>query len=262
MGIIEIMVRLNRYALYGAFAALASIGSWPAMADEVGPRAPVVLELFTSQGCAFCPPADALLAELAQRDDVVALGLHVDYWNHLGWSDTYATAANSRRQRDYSILLGERMVYTPQIVIDGVVAVVGSRRASVLAAIDAALAVPHPVEVLLRREDDMLHIAATAPHEAADMVYFIYEPPSIVAVRHGENAGRALTYANAVRAWMPLERWSEGARSWSVPVPNGAQGVAAVVQAAADGRVMGAARLDLGAARADAAVEGAKPQKK
>ncbi len=246
VAILASMTRINRHILMGALALIAAQGA--AAAQEAAPRGPVVVELFTSQGCAACPPADALLGELSARDDVVALGLHVDYWNYLGWSDTFGAPANTQRQRDYAAALGERMIYTPQMVIDGAAALVGSRRGAVTQAIAAAGAAPQAAAVTVAREGDMIRITARfapeAAPERADVVYFIYDRPETVAIARGENAGRDVTYVNPVRAWMALERWDGAPGAWSVPAPHGARGVAVVVQAAAGGRVLGAAKYD------------------
>lgn len=234
-------------ALGGAFAVVAGL-STPLAAQE-GAQEAVAVELFTSQGCAACPPADALLGEISVRDDVVALGLHVDYWNYLGWSDTLGAAANSRRQRDYAAALGERMVYTPQMVIDGATAVVGARRGAVLDAIARAGARPRALTLTVAPEGDMIRIDARASPpdaapDAADIVYFIYDRPQTVAIARGENAGREMTYVNPVRAWMPLGRWDGAPGVWRVPAPEGARGVAVLAQAASGGRVLGAAKYE------------------
>ncbi len=248
-------------ALSAAFAGVAGLSA-PLAAQEA-----VAVELFTSQGCAACPPADALLGEISVRDDVVALGMHVDYWNYLGWSDTLGAAANSRRQRDYAAALGERMVYTPQMVIDGATALVGARRGAVLDAIARAGARPRTVALEVTPEGDMIRIAAHArapgaareaadeaadevAEEVADIVYFIYDRPQTVAIARGENAGREITYVNPVRAWMALARWDGAPGVWRVPAPEGARGVAVLAQAASDGRVLGAAKHEF---RRDAA---------
>lgn len=251
------MERIRTSALCGAFALAAGLCA-PLAAQETAAQKTVVVELFTSQGCAACPPADALLGELSVRDDVVALGLHVDYWNYLGWSDTLGAAANTRRQRDYAAALGERMIYTPQMVIDGAKALVGSRRGAVLDAVAEAGALPRAVAVAVAREDDMIRIDARAlapegAREPADIVYFIYDRPETVAIARGENAGREIAYINPVRAWMPLERWDGDVGVWRVPAPAGARGVAVVAQAVSDGRILGAAKYEFrhGAAAAE-----------
>ena len=104
-------------------------------AASVAEPAPVVVELFTSQGCSRCPPADAYLAELARRPDIVALSFHVDYWNYVGWRDPFSSTRWSKRQRDYGASLNRRFVYTPQIVVDGRDESIGSRRPRVEALI-------------------------------------------------------------------------------------------------------------------------------
>src|SRR5262245_56361084 len=113
----------------------AGVGAVGALAQD---KAPVVVELFTSEGCSSCPPADAFLGELAQRPDVVPLAFHVDYWDYIGWKDPYANPAFTQRQHDYKAALGLHMVYTPQMIVDGRTDVVGSERGSVEAAIGKA----------------------------------------------------------------------------------------------------------------------------
>src|SRR5437764_7545823 len=126
-------MRSARYLL-AIFAAGALTASNGAAAET----RPVVIELFTSQGCSSCPPADRLLGELAQRPDVIALGFHIDYWDHLGWKDPLSSPAATRRQRDYALQFGRMQIYTPQLVVDGTGEAVGSDRAAVLAALRQA----------------------------------------------------------------------------------------------------------------------------
>src|SRR5215470_2470293 len=121
-------------------AAVIAVGH--ASATSAQDKPPVVLELFTSQGCSSCPPADALLGELAQRPGIVALAFHVDYWDYIGWKDPYASPTNTQRQHDYAVALGLHMVYTPQMVVDGRTDVVGSERGDVETAIGRAAAGP------------------------------------------------------------------------------------------------------------------------
>ncbi|MEX0860590.1 MAG: DUF1223 domain-containing protein, partial [Cucumibacter sp.] len=129
------MFRTATIRTIGLVAAMA-LGATGAPAGETKERPRVVLELFTSQGCSSCPPADALLEELGGRDEVVALGYHVDYWDYIGWADTFGSPAYSDLQRDYARSFGERRIYTPQLVVNGEMHVVGSRRDEVMAALD------------------------------------------------------------------------------------------------------------------------------
>jgi len=117
--------------------ALAGISVFASATAQAGGARPVVVELFTSQGCNSCPQADAYLAKLSQRSDVLALSLPVTYWDMLGWKDTLATDANTRRQKAYAMAMGHGGVYTPQVIVDGVQDIVGSRTANIEAAIDA-----------------------------------------------------------------------------------------------------------------------------
>lgn len=204
----------------------------------------VVVELFTSQGCNSCPPADELLAELAERDDVIALALHVDYWNYLGWRDTFSSPANTLRQRDYARALGERMIYTPQIVVNGVVGVIGSRRDAVRDAIAAAR--PMTVSVTIAPDGDMLRATAAADQPlAAEVVYIVYDATAIVAVTEGENRGRDMIAVNPVRLLTMLARFTGGEGTWTLPAPRDARGVVVLVQSTEDRRILGAARYEM-----------------
>src|SRR5512134_816123 len=150
----------------GAVAALAVMAfTEPVMAE---PKA--VLELFTSQGCSSCPPADALLAELGKKPDYVTLSYSVDYWNYLGWRDTLSSAANSDRQRDYARMRGDGRVYTPQIVVDGVMHVNGANEAAIeMAMRDAAKRLEDVrVPVNMHAEGDTLVIGIGAAPEKSD----------------------------------------------------------------------------------------------
>ena len=230
-------------------SAWAAVGLAATLAGPVSAEGPVVVELFTSQGCSACPPADALLAELSERADVVALGLHVDYWDYLGWTDRFGDAANTRRQRGYVAGLGERSVYTPQIVIDGAASTVGSRREEVLEEIALAAAAPDAAELALSRDGDglVVEVRPRAAFEAtARLLYFIYERPVRVRVRAGENAGRTVVYHNVVRDWGTAGFWFGGEAAYALPVPEDARGVAVLLQADG-GPVLAAAKLEFDA---------------
>lgn len=177
--------------------ALAVVAWSPTRAGDKHPAG--VIELFTSQGCNSCPPADALLAELAAAGEVVTLAYHVDYWDYLGWRDTLASKENTQRQRDYARSFGNNSVYTPQAVINGRTQVNGAKRKSVLGALekDGGL----PVEVAITRSGDRIVIeagAAAVQTGSANLVIVYFQPPMQVTAAHGENAGKTIAYWNAV----------------------------------------------------------------
>jgi hypothetical protein len=205
---------------------------------------PVVVELFTSQGCSSCPPADALLGELAQRKDVLALAYHVDYWDRLGWKDPYSSAAATRRQRQYGDQFRLRAIYTPQIVVDGRAEMVGSDRRAVARAIQAAAqatAAPAPrfdIDLVREANEIRVHVGADAALAGARVQLVGYVRSRTTRVTAGENAGRTLAEANIV---VSSEILGEGAGDWRVPAA--ADRAYAVLVQAPDGRILGAAAL-------------------
>ena len=202
--------------------------------------APVVVELFTSQSCSSCPPADAILRELAQRPGVLALDLHVDYWNYLGWRDPYSSAAFTRRQRDYSSLLGDHEVYTPELVVAGHIGVVGSDRSAVEAALASASSDPQ-IALTLTRDGNSLIAEAPDGHGTATLWLAGYDPAHETRIGGGENGGRRLAEANVVRSLSPVGIWSGARLRTRLATPIGE--CAAVFLQAADGRIIGAALL-------------------
>src|SRR5277367_2700996 len=138
---------------------LAALILAAAPAAEAGAKRPVVVELFTSQGCSYCPPADSLLARLADRKDVIAMSLPVTYWDMLGWKDTLGSELNTRRQKAYAEAMGRGGIYTPQMIVDGISDVVGGREAAVEAAIDARLSDMRVIPIALSATPQTLHVA-------------------------------------------------------------------------------------------------------
>ena len=190
-------MRCVGHASLGLFGLLFAWSCQPAE-GQTAVRGPLVLELFTSQGCSSCPPADALVTKLAGRDRSLAvLSFHVDYWDDLGWADPYATPAWTARQRDYAKTLGDDRVYTPQLVIGGSLGMVGSNARAVTAAIAKA---PRPARLsaTLQRTSDALTITATAP-AGADVYVAIWEASTRTKVSRGENAGELLRSDRVVR---------------------------------------------------------------
>ncbi len=170
-------------------------------ADIYSPKG--VVELFTSQGCSSCPPADEYVHELRQSGEVLALAWHVDYWDYLGWKDTFAKPAYADRQRRYALSFGERQIYTPQAVINGRSHTVGSHKTTIRERVEGYMAsgLGLTVPVMAYVDSDALQVKVAAIDEAADatlwMVYFNNQEQ--VQVERGENRGRSLTYGNIVR---------------------------------------------------------------
>lgn len=198
---------------------------------------PVVLELFTSQGCSSCPPADTLLGELAQRPEVIALAWHVDYWDNLGWRDPYASRQATERQKAYSRQLSIG-VFTPALVVDGSKIVVGSERRDVEAAIAAAAA--PPVAVTLSRGADGLIADIGAGPGPLRALFAAYDPEHMTDVGAGENGGARLREYRTVRTSGPLGEWDGAPRRFTLPAIAPGQGVVVLVQSA-DLRILGAA---------------------
>lgn len=214
-------------------------------------KRPVVVELYTSQGCSSCPPADALLAHLAGRRDVLAMSLPITYWDMLGWRDTLASEANTRRQKAYARQLGRGGIYTPQMIVDGETDVVGSREPAVHAAIAARANDMPSVPVDLEGNQHQVHIsvgAAAVPgrHEATIWLFGLI-PQATVNISGGENGGRTVTYRNVVREIRAVGEWKGQPVSLSVPRAEAGpphQGVAVLLQQGGYGRVIGAALVD------------------
>ena len=241
----------------GAFAMAVALAVWLAAAAtlpqpaQAGQSRPVVVELFTSQGCSSCPPADDLLAELATDPGVLALSFHVDYWDYIGWKDPFAAAQYTERQRDYAAELGLRYVYTPQMVIDGRHNAVGSNRSAVTEAIDEAAATAPTVVVTLEDAEGgrVLLSAGKAPAGNATVWLVTFDDGHDTEVARGENRGRALHNSNVVRELTALGSWSGEARSipldFATAKAEGRGGCAVIVQQGRGGPVLGAAVYDL-----------------
>lgn len=194
----------------------------PNPAPTPAPAAPVLVELFTSQGCSSCPPADAFLKELAERDDVIALSFHVDYWDRLGWRDPYANSWNTRRQHAYQAALDQPYVYTPQMVVGGREQAVGADRATVGRILDRQRREGAAVALSLERVDSgqaRLRIAAT-PDLTGRLTLFGFDRKPDTDVKAGENAGRRLLNVNVVAVTEDLGRWTGEAVDRVIPLPE------------------------------------------
>ncbi len=208
---------------------------------------PVVIELFTSQGCSSCPPADAFLTELRSTLNVVTLSYHVDYWDYLGWKDTLGSPEYSQRQYDYARARGDMDVYTPQMIVEGREHFVGSNRNLVLEAIRKAQAEPVGVPLTLADEGKELVVkigSAASPAEAT--VWLMPISPAItVKILKGENAGDEIIYHNVVRGLVPAGMWSGEAKTLTLPkdavLRPDCKGCVALVQQGKAGPILGSA---------------------
>ena len=198
--------------LIAAAAALATCTSFAPV--QAAQTTPVIVELFTSEGCSSCPPADALLSQYARNSpvpgvQVIALGEHVDYWNHGGWADPFSSAQFSQRQSDYSNVFRLDSVYTPQIIVDGKAQLVGSDGGAAEAAIRRAARLPHAQISVARTDSGRLavhvgHLPASAQSDPAEVYLAVTEDSLRSSVAGGENAGRQLSHSAVVRELIPM----------------------------------------------------------
>ncbi len=207
----------------------------------------VVVELYTSQGCDACPPADEVLAQLTGRDDVIALSLHVDYWDYLGWRDTFAQRQFSRRQVAYRDAWRKNVVYTPQMVVQGRDDVMGSRSDALAAAIAAAQQVEPPIKVTIERQGGMLKCRIEpGPERVVGIVWIAkYTLSATVEISRGENAGRTITYMNVVNSLNRIGSWAGiEPEEVAMPQPEPGEGVAIWIQAGEAGPILAAAKIE------------------
>jgi hypothetical protein len=241
---------LSRRSALGLGAAAAASLVAPTGAEAGG--APVVVELFTSQGCSSCPPADAFMGELVGKPHVIGMSLNVDYWDYIGWRDTLASPANTKRQHDYAKKRGDNRVYTPQMVINGDRHVVGSDRAGVLRIIDeerrrtsrsivalsianfggqVSISVGNAPNDILRKESAILLMTML--------------PVVTVRIDKGENSGRQVSYFNVVRRILPVGMWQGDSTTFRLPTENllsdPHEGCVCLLQMARSGYIIGAA---------------------
>jgi hypothetical protein len=238
----------------------AGLGIWFAVAGHAEAQtlasvSPVVVELYTSQGCSSCPPADALLGRLIGRPDVIALSLHVDYWDYLGWVDELAQPAFTLRQKAYAHVSGARAIYTPQMVVAGSDALMGADPTDLAALIAHYAGTPAKVGLQIGREGEAVRIVATAtpPLERSVVLQIVrYLPEVHVKITHGENAGREADYYNVVTGWTTLAEWDGKAPLALTFAIEGPEPAVLIMQelraggkySALPGPILAAARLD------------------
>lgn len=244
--------RMNRW--FKSLAALtffaASFLSFAVQEVAAGNSRPLtVVELFTSQGCSSCPPADAYLGDLAQLDEsegILALSFHVDYWNNLGWKDPYSSADNTRRQRAYARYMDLRYVYTPQMVIQGALQATGSDRRTIQHQIKTARKMPR-VDVRLTRTGDSMQVtlAENGHPVTADVYMVVFDKEHTTKVKRGENRGKTITNRNVVRLVERIGAWDGGAAKMSSPLNRDGDACAVIVQSPKSGTILGAAKIIL-----------------
>ena len=226
----------------------AACGLWLAatpaavVADEV-----VVIELYTSQGCSSCPPADEFVAMLASNPRVLPLALHVDYWDYIGWADKFAQAKFTDRQRAYAKAIGSRTIYTPQLIIGGQHRIEGFSPAETAERLQQHLAAGQTVMLTVTRDGDQLVIRAEADpplNETVRVQLVRYTPEETVTIERGENAGKTITYHNIVTSWEGLGDWQASAPLELKAPFGGDEPGAVILQSAGPAEILAAARVD------------------
>jgi len=232
-------------AFFGLAFLIMAVESTATAGDT---KSPVVVELFTSQGCSSCPPAEAFLGELAKRKDVIALEFHVDYWDYIGWKDHFAKPAFTGRQKQYVRSLKSRYSYTPQMVIDGRTHVVGSHRGEVEDLIRQFQSDDRGgPSIMMNRKGDTLNVQI-GPAKARgtyEVTLVTFDRPHVTEVRRGENRGKRLKNSNVVREMVPLGTWDGKAATYKVSLDGkeGDGGCAILVQKDGQGPVLAAAKM-------------------
>jgi len=246
----------RRQALLGAAGVLAggTLASAGSRARSAATDGPWAVELFTSQGCSSCPPADRALGRLAQRADIVALSFHVNYWDYIGWKDPFASADATERQRAYARVLKQRYVYTPEMVFDGLAHEAGTRPGEIDEMIDRmhARRGPRATPHLMRAADGGLSIKLDAQPigQQAEITLAVYDRHHSTKVPRGENTGSTLDNFNVVRRLERVASWNGQEATFTVAADRfGArQGIAVLVQGADLGPILGCSKLETGAA--------------
>jgi hypothetical protein len=241
-GEVKQMIRQKFSAVCGL--ALAAAITAPAMAQDGTPV--VVVELYTSQGCSSCPPADEFLAELARDPMVIPLALHVDYWDYIGWADSFADPKFTARQKAYARANGSRTIYTPQMIVGGIDRVEGNAPAEVASLVMKHLMGHKSVTLSVTHDGDRLSIRATSAQQLGENVKIQlvrYTPEKSVEIIRGENAGLTMTYHNIVTSWQVLGDWDgQAPLALDTSYPQGGPGVV-ILQTEGPAAILAAARI-------------------
>ncbi len=232
---------MNR--LVRSFAVMAICAALPVSAEQ----RPVVVELYTSQGCSSCPPADEMLQELLRRTDVITIALHVDYWDYIGWKDEFGNPAHSERQRAYADAGRRNTVYTPEMIVNGQTDIVGAKPMALAEAIAEHKTRPRQAALTVARNGNRLHIAVQA--EAAlkgpfDVHVLGLTQSATTHITRGENRGKTIEYSNIAHGWKVVGQWDgQSPLDLDVGAPSDDPAVVLIQQAGA-GAIIAAARVD------------------
>ncbi|MEH6740666.1 MAG: DUF1223 domain-containing protein [Sulfitobacter sp.] len=236
------MTRISNI-LTAAFLGLTASVALPVAAEQ---RA-VVVELYTSQGCSSCPPADVIFNELAERDDVIAIALHVDYWDYIGWKDEFGDPAHADRQRAYANTAGRRSIYTPEMVVNGQTDIVGAKPMKLFNAIAEHKETPVAMTLDVARDGKMLSVKGTVPRgKVVPMEIHVLEvtPVHISKISRGENRGKTIKYSNIAHNWRIAGTW-DGKSPLEMSVDTITDDpVVVLVQEAGAGPIIAAARVN------------------
>jgi hypothetical protein len=249
----KITMRFGHVVFSAVFVCIAVMAGTSAAHAE--PKA--VIELFTSQGCSSCPPADKLMAEFARDPSIVAMSLPIDYWDYLGWKDTLALKGHGKRQQAYARVRGDREVYTPQVVVNGLTHVAGTDRTAIERAMAQtrrdAKSMLLPVTLTVAGETLTVDVPAAQDAQGQAEVWLCPIINTVsVAIERGENHGKTFTYSNVVRRWIKLGDWAGQAKTYNVTLKDfqsgGIDAVVVTVQSGAmhsPGAMLGAATASL-----------------
>jgi hypothetical protein len=226
-------------ALLGLSASIAA----PVVAEQL----PVVVELYTSQGCSSCPPADAIFGELKERDDVIAIALHVDYWDYIGWKDEFGDPVHADRQRTYANKAGRRSIYTPEMIVNGQTDIVGAKPMALSKAIAEHKEASLRMTLDAVRNGDTLDVRGTVPTSGAmQMEIHVLQimPVHLSKITRGENRGNTYEYSNIAHDWRLAGTWDgKSPLDMSLEV-TGDDPIVVLVQEAGGGPIVAAARID------------------
>jgi hypothetical protein len=227
-------------------AALLGFGFLSAV-PAIAEQRPVVVELYTSQGCSSCPPADAMFAQLKDRDDVIAIALHVDYWDYIGWKDEFAQPAHAKRQRAYAAQAGRSSIFTPEMVVNGQTDIVGAKPMQLSKAIAEHKAEDATMDLAVRRDGDVVHVQGRmlAEKTGAMEVHLLRLMPSHISeITRGENRGKTYEYTNIAHNWQVAGAW-DGQTPLDLTLDvTGPDPVVVLVQERNAGAIIAAARVE------------------